>query len=100
MGRLPEPEVDDRLRRLLRNAITHVVPRVVHGQNQGKTAHQRKESVEPQVPVLEMNHIWIECHDAPNQVPAIAKLATGLAQARLGEEAKSHTRVEGGETPL
>src|SRR5436309_10154057 len=100
MGRLPEPEVDDRLRRLLRNAITHVVPRVVHGQNQGKTPQQRKESVEPQVPVLEMNHIWIECHDASNQVPAGAKLAAGLAQARLVEGVKSHPGVEGGEARL
>ena len=95
LGRTPITKIHDRLWSLLRGRVAGVVPRVVDGQNQREPSQEWKETVEPQVTLLKVNHIRIECLDASDEVPAGAKLADRLSQARLVETLNAHSGIEG-----
>jgi len=87
-------KIHNHLRRLLRTPIADVVPGVVNREHQGIPRQQWQCKVEPQMPMLRMDHIWIEVPDVLKNCVDHPNLLQGLTESRLTEGLKVYSLIQ------
>jgi hypothetical protein len=87
-------KICNHLRRLLRTSIAGVVPGIMNRNHQGISLQQWQGKVEPQMPMLKMDHIWIEVLDVPKNCIDCPHLLQRLTQSWLIEGLKVHGLIQ------
>ena len=98
--RTAEAEIHHRLRCIPCTSITEVVTRIMYGEHDRISTQQGQGEVEPQVTLLQVDHIGIDfayvAHEARNH----AELVEWLAEPRLGEWLKTDGGVHSGQVSV
>src|SRR6266498_1771584 len=81
-------KIHNHLRRLLCIPIANMMPRIVNCDYQRIPSQQWQPKVEPQMSMLEMDHIWIEAPNLLKNPIDQLNLLKGLPQSRFIEKLK------------